>query len=138
MCALMLIISVVEALVPRKNFAPVIRWVVLIFVIISVINPIREIDTSDMMQSFTLPEVEAVTVEDNVLNDALGLLSDDIRSSLSLKGISIGAIKIELNEGEQGVDIGTIYIEDVKAHHRETVMETVALLTDGVGEVIFE
>ncbi len=138
MCALMLIISVVEALVPRNNFAPIIRWVVLLFTLISIIKPIREIDTSAMVEGFSLPEVEAVTVEDNILNGALDLLSDNIRISLESKGISVGGIEIELSQGEHGVDIGTIYIEDVQPDLRETVIETVGILTDGAGEVVFE
>ncbi len=138
MCGLMLIISVIETMLPERNLSPVIKWVVLLYTVSTLIGPITDINTGDLVDGFQISSSTQEIAEQQLLGGATEVLENNIYTTLEARGIRAGDISIELRQDESGLNVGTIYIEDIAAEDRSQVRETVEVLLDGIGDIVFK
>ncbi len=137
--ALFIVIAVLETVIPQKTMPLVIRWVVLMFIVVSLFEPISSLDTQELFDGFTIPEQpEFDSAQELLLGEAERTLETQIMAALLASDVTVNDVRVEFAQNSLGLGIDTIYIEGGSMGNRLRTEQIVGAVTDMSPYIIYE
>ncbi len=139
LCGLFIIISVVESILPQGSVSSGIKWVILIYVLVTLIGSLAGIETEELTRYFeTDSRISIESAGDEVLTQAVTVLEERAASTLSAAGIEYGSVEVELIQNEHGINISAVKITGDTQLQREQIQEKLDNVFGETVEVIYE
>ncbi len=138
LCGLLVIICIVEAILPEGSVSLTIKWVILLFIMFNLINSVKKIDSSELIEGFESSEEMVEIGGDEVLKQAEILLEDRIRILINSQGVNSNSINVEFFEDETGINVSAVYISDINEEDRAIVDDAVRTILGEETEVNYE
>ncbi len=139
MCGLFIVVSVLESILPQGSVSNVIRWVVLIFVLVTLFGSINSINTQELLHYFETDEnVMADDAGAAVLDQAVVVLEDRAKSALNAQDINYNSLEVVLSQDESGLDIRAVKVYGELQSQKDLIQDVLNNVFETQVEVIYE
>ncbi len=138
LCGLLVVISAVEAILPDGNVTAVVKWVLLLFVLLSVVDSIKNVNTDSMLHGFEPQEALTQQGSQEVLHQTVTLLEDRVYQLLHANGVEDVLVNVTLSEDETGLNISNIIIANAKEQDKAIIQDSIDAVLGNTVEVIYE
>ncbi len=138
LCSLFIVITLVEAVLPEGKMTSVIRWVVLIFVLITLVKSVEAVDVDMLLLGFEAEDELFEMGGDEVLAQSITVIEEEILRSLSVAEIQFDGVEAELTQDDTGLYVSSVKFVGVAEGDRLRVEEITYVVLGSEVEVIYE
>lgn len=138
LCALFIVVAVLEALLPEKDMLLVIKWVVLLYIIAAVIAPIKNFAPSMLLSSFNAKTADNTGVQESLLSQSEEIIASRIGQALEIGGILGADVAVHILSNEKEVGVDKVYISGIDNINHTKISEIVNTTTGTVPEIIYD